>query len=82
MTWSEGQKALRESLAALKRKDYRAASGFLAVAENTFADDDQLLILREAVDLLIAVKVEINAAENDKIEIEEIFGNGQETEFR
>jgi len=74
-------KAYYRALQALREKDYRAAAGFLKTAENQFADRPELRILREATELLLAVKDEIFELENETIEIEEILINGQETEF-
>jgi len=79
---NESEKASYRALLALKDRDYRAAAGFFKAAENQFTDNPELHILKEATELLLAVKDEIFEIENDRIEIEEMLINGKETEFR
>ena len=79
---SETEKAYFKALQALKEKDYSGAAGFFRFAENQFADAPEFRILKETTELLIAVKEEIFGIENERIEIEEILSDGQETEFR
>ncbi len=79
---TDARKAYSRALQALMDKDYRAASGFFRTAENQFAEDLDFRILMGVTDLLLAVKTEIFEIENEKIEQEEIYSDGQETELR
>jgi hypothetical protein len=79
---SETEKAYFKALLALKERDYSGAAGFFRFAENQFADDPEFRILKETTELLIAVKEEIFDVESERIEIEEILGDGQEAELR
>jgi len=78
---NKAHKAYYKALEALSNKDYRAAAGFFKTAENGFTDDADFRILKEVTELLLVTKDEIYSLENEGIEIEEIFSNGQETEF-
>jgi len=79
---SDAEKAYYRALQALQDRQYRAAAGFFKSAENQFAENPELRILKETTELLLTVKDEIFETENDRIEIEEILINGQETELR
>lgn len=77
------EKAYCQALLALKRKDYAAARNLFDKAAPAFADDKEFNLYRETTRLLLVVKERLAKLDNeDKIEIEETFSNGQTTELR
>ncbi|RKX28220.1 MAG: hypothetical protein DRP47_04880 [Candidatus Zixiibacteriota bacterium] len=81
--FNPSEKAYCLALLALKRKDYRTASDHFDRAASGFKTDREFNLYRETTRLLLAVKREIAVLEKeDKLEIEEAFPNGQETELR
>lgn len=60
------EKSYYKALVALQNDDYVTASGYFKNAENLVAEDDDLRILREATDLLVAVRNEIAELEKSK----------------
>lgn len=79
---SETDKAYFKAMKALKNNDYPAAVGFFRTVENQLEVAPELRILKEAAELLLAVKDEIFEIENERIEIEEMLIDGQETNLR
>jgi outer membrane protein assembly factor BamD (BamD/ComL family) len=84
---SPSEKAYFQALQALKRGDYKAAVVSFDRAAGTYGTDRQFVLLAETTRLLLAVKDEIRqmepAREADTVEsfIEEVFSDGEETEF-
>ena len=71
------EKAYCQALLALKHKDYASASDCFEKAVDGFRNDREFTLLRETTKMLVAVKQEIAAYENeDRLEIEEEFSNG------
>jgi len=76
------EKAYAQALLALKRKDYPSARAFFDEAAPAFAEDKEFNLLRETTRLLTVVKTKLADYDNeDKIEIEEAFSDGQKTEL-
>ncbi|UCC44993.1 MAG: hypothetical protein JSU65_03460 [Candidatus Zixiibacteriota bacterium] len=78
------EKAYYLALVALKRKDYCAAADQFDIAAPHFRGNREFDLFRETTRMLLAVKDELAAAEDadDRIEIEEVFSSGQETDIR
>jgi len=62
----DNEKSYYKALVALQNEDYLTASAYFKNAENLVAEDDDLRILHEATELLVAVKDEIAELENSK----------------
>ncbi len=71
------EKAYCQALLALKHKDYVTASECFEKAVDGFRSDREFNLLRETTKMLVAVRQEITARENeDRLEIEEEFSHG------
>lgn len=78
---SPAEKAYCQALQALKAKDYGRAAQCFEQAAPSFADNQEFRLFWETTRLLIAVKREL-ATTDDKLVIEEVFSDGQETNLR
>ncbi len=74
------EKAYTLALLALKRKDYRVAIGYFERAAPHFETNKEFNLLRDTTRLLVEVKEKLSALEiaEDRLEVEEVFSNGQE----
>ena len=77
------EKAYCLALQALKQRRYQQAAGYFERAAAYFEGNQEFSLLRETTRVLVAVKREMAAADtdDDTLVIEEVFSDGQETEF-
>jgi hypothetical protein len=79
---NQSEKAYCQALQALQNKQYRQAAGFFDRAKEFFASNEEFNLLSETTSLLVALKLEIAAADvddDDALVIKEVFTDGQET---
>lgn len=76
------EKAYCQALLAIKNKDYRLADSCFEKAATAFGDNREFALLRETNSLLIRVKNELVAFDEENILLEEALPYGQETKLR
>jgi hypothetical protein len=75
---SSSEKAYTLALRALKQKDYHTANGYFGRAAPGFGNNREFQLFRETTRLLLDVKDRLSALDEDRLDIEEVFSNGQE----
>ncbi len=75
------EKAYCQALLAIKNKDYRLAESCFSKAASAFGDNREFGLLRETNSLLIRVKNEMAALEEENIVLEEALPYGQKTKL-
>jgi len=73
------EKAYCQALLALRDRDFRRAKHWFDKAAQDHGEDQELALLKETTELLLAVKEELArqaARGEDELKIEEVFSNG------
>lgn len=73
------EKAYCQALLALRDRDFRQAKHWFDKAAQDQRDDQEMVLLKETTELLLAVKDELArlaARGEDELKIEEAFSNG------